>query len=831
MRLAKHTCPTCQSPLPVDGTACRACGGDVARETDLHTLVTQVPPIANPVPGLESATEFTPIGIPAPTGPLLAAPVLPDEIGRLGPYRVLARIGVGGMGLVFRAEDPNLRRLVALKVMLPQFTADPMARARFLREARAAAAVEHDHIVPIFQVGEDRGVPYLAMPLLKGESLAARLKATGPLPLFHAVRIAREVAEGLAAAHAVGLIHRDVKPSNIWLEGDLRRVRILDFGLAQVVGPHKTDSSRLLDQDVVGTPAYMSPEQAGTEVIDGRSDLFSLGVVLYQMVSGRLPFKSGTAIVTLTSIATDPPLPPVELNPDLPPDLNALILGLLAKRPEDRPASAAEVARRLADLEVELTALPLPPMADLPGDPFADLNHPETESRSRTRVVKVTGVRRWTRLGWIAAIGFLGALVGVRLGAFLLTPAPLGTLSIESDDPAALITIKHEGAIVREATAERKIALKPGDYFLELAGPKAGLRLSQSSVTIQKNKQTLVRIAREPSGHVEPPDWDRRVAEEFLKRTDFKVRVQVGDKPEVELTGRVNPVPNGKFFVTGLTAPPAGVFSVDDAKLVGNLPKLTTLEINGKRIGDAGLQYLAGLRTLTVLKIGGNDVSDAGLKHLKGLTALTHLILDENRITKDGLAELSGLKALEVLGIPATRVTAEGLAVLKQWPGLTILNISKLPVTDPSLEHLAGLKKLSMLGLAETGVTNAGVERLAAISGLTQIFLANTGVTDAGFERLSRFPALTHLYIGNNTGVTDVGLARVPDTTKLHAIDLSGTGVTDGGLKHLVRLKQTKVVALTRLPKVSAAGVRKLTKDRPDLTITSDHGNFGPPLK
>ena len=231
MRSVTQVCPACQSVMPVEGTAaCASCGAAVCPETDLHTLITKVPPVVGPPETSESATELAPISVQTPTGPLLAAPKLPDEIGRLGPYRVLARIGIGGMGLVFRAEDPHLRRLVALKVMLPQFTADPTARARFLREARAAAAVEHDHIVPIFQVGEDRGIPYLAMPLLKGEALSARIKARGPLPLFHIVRIAREVADGLAAAHAAGLIHRDIKPSNIMLEGDLRRVRLLDFG-------------------------------------------------------------------------------------------------------------------------------------------------------------------------------------------------------------------------------------------------------------------------------------------------------------------------------------------------------------------------------------------------------------------------------------------------------------------------------------------------------------------------------------------------------------------------------------------------------------------------
>ena len=144
---------------------------------------------------------------------------LPDELGRLGPYRVLKVLGAGGMGVVFQAEDPHLQRLVALKAMLPGLAASESAKQRFLREARAAAALKHDHIVTIYQVGEDRGAPFLAMEFLEGESLDDRLKREGKLPLAEVLRIGREMAEGLAAAHERGLIHRDIKPANVWLEG------------------------------------------------------------------------------------------------------------------------------------------------------------------------------------------------------------------------------------------------------------------------------------------------------------------------------------------------------------------------------------------------------------------------------------------------------------------------------------------------------------------------------------------------------------------------------------------------------------------------------------
>jgi len=176
---------------------------------------------------------------------------------RIGEYVVLGELGRGGMGVVCRAEDPRLKREVALKVMLPQFAANPQAKARFVREARAQAKVEHDHVAAIFTVADHDGLPYLVMPLLKGMTLQAALKANPRPPLNEVIRIGREVAEGLAAAHEKGLVHRDIKPANIWLEGKKLRVKVLDFGLARVAdtdGNDATDGSVTREGAVGGLP-------------------------------------------------------------------------------------------------------------------------------------------------------------------------------------------------------------------------------------------------------------------------------------------------------------------------------------------------------------------------------------------------------------------------------------------------------------------------------------------------------------------------------------------------------------------------------------------------
>jgi serine phosphatase RsbU (regulator of sigma subunit) len=302
---------------------------------------------------------------PAATPPLppssysfLAPPRGPDEIGWLGPYRILRVLGVGGMAVVFQAEDTQLLRRVALKVMKPDLAVNENFRERFLREARAVGAIQHDHIITVYQVGQENGVPFFAMQLLQGESLEVRLRREGRLAPLDAARIGREIAEGLAAAHAQNLIHRDIKPDNIWLETRPQgppRVKILDFGLVRQQGnaPHLTQVGL-----VMGTPTYMSPEQARGRILDVRSDLFSLGIVLYRMCAGRLPFDGADTLATLTALALDQPYPIRELNPEMPPALVSLVERLLAKAKEDRPADAREVIASLRALELEAALVP-----------------------------------------------------------------------------------------------------------------------------------------------------------------------------------------------------------------------------------------------------------------------------------------------------------------------------------------------------------------------------------------------------------------------------------------------------------------------------------------
>jgi serine/threonine protein kinase len=328
---------------------------------------------------------------------------------RVGPYEIVAPLGAGGMGEVYRARDPRLDRFVALKLLPAAVAGDPDRLARFQREARAASALNHPSIVAIYDVGSVESQSWISMELVEGRTLRDLL-ATGPLPLRRALGLAAQIADGLAKAHEAGIVHRDLKPENVMATSD-GFAKILDFGLARLTVREaepefdtRTAGAGTQPGIVLGTLAYMSPEQASGASVDFRSDQFSFGALLYEMLTGQRAFAKSSSVDTLSAVLRDDPAPITELNPAVPAPVRWIVQRMVEKQPADRYASTRDLARDLANARDHLSEMSTASAA-------AELNPPPARSRVTTR----------ERLAWAAATM---AIAAIALGIRSLSPAP-----------------------------------------------------------------------------------------------------------------------------------------------------------------------------------------------------------------------------------------------------------------------------------------------------------------------------------------------------------------------------------------------------------------------
>ncbi len=412
-------------------------------------------------------------------------PAIGDEsLGRLGDYELLRLIGAGGTGVVFMAKDRTLDRMVALKVLRPSLGA--LARDRFIAEAKLAASIEHDNIVTIYQIGQQDRLAFIAMQWLPGETLEARLiRESGPLHENTIREFVAQIASGLSAAHARQLIHRDIKPANIWICEEDDRIKILDFGLARVTDE---DSSFTQTGMLAGTPNFMSPEQARGLELDSRSDLFSLGCVMYQMLTGKLPFSAPTILATLQTIQSESPQPPIAANADCDADLSDLTMSLLEKLPGNRLESAQTL---VTCLQHDRSRWPQS-VATVSGKaPAVDITPKPSTSSARS---PSTGLR------WLAA-GLVGL---VSTAAWLMAPQIFriatnqGELVIETSDENIKVQVLENGDLVRvlDASTKDSFDIQSGEYTFNVVSDdnQSEFEVTPKSVKMTRGGRQLVTV-------------------------------------------------------------------------------------------------------------------------------------------------------------------------------------------------------------------------------------------------------------------------------------------------------------------------------------------------
>jgi serine/threonine protein kinase/Leucine-rich repeat (LRR) protein len=719
-----------------------------------------------PIPGDTLGAAPSPTDATQDVSVPLAPAQLPDEIGRLGGYRILKELGRGGMGVVYQAEDPKLKRLVALKAMLPRLAADPASHQRFLREAQAMAAVHHDHIVTVFQVDEDKGVPFLAMEFLQGMPLDRWLKEGRKATVAQVLRIGREIAEGLAAAHERGLIHRDIKPGNIWLDSDHKgRVKILDFGLARV----GTDDVHLTRSGaIVGTPAYMSPEQARGEKVDGRCDLFSLGCVLYKLCTGVMPFAGDTTMGLLMSLALDQPKTVREINPDVPVALADLVTRLLAKRPEERPQSAREVVQAIQAISRAPEDRAAESISAVGTNPIG------TSLASRTETVAVlpslapaSGGKK--RRPW--------ALAAVAAG-FLATAITVAIVIIIRD---------------KNGNEVAKINVQPG-YHAEL-------------VDNEKRDAPVAapKVALDDA-------WVKGVAGLFPKQQIEAVVAEL-KKRNPEFDGQVqNHTKDGVVVELRLAA--------DHVADISPLRALVGLQVlhcgtTGSASPLADLSPLKGMK-LTELDFPHTQVSD--LSPLKGMP-LTSLACSGARV-----ADLSPLKEAPLTSLDVTDNRAvSDLAPLHGAPLTTLL------IGNTSVEDLSPLKGMALTHLNFSGTLVSDVTPLAGMP-LTDLVCGGTGLSDLSWLKPMKLTSLDcdRLHVSDLSPLKDMKLTtlicfgtQVSDLSPLKGMPLTNLYCANTKVSDLSPLKGMPLTALN-IPNTPVSDLSPLTGMKLEL-LDFDH--------
>ncbi len=707
-----------------------------------------------------------------PSSPSFAPPVEPEEVGKLGPYRIVKQLGQGGMGAVYLAFDTRLGRKLALKVMLPRFAADASAKERFLREARAAAQISHDNVVTVYEADERDGIPFIAMQFLQGYPLDQYLRKKGNPSISQILRIARETALGLAAAHHMGCVHRDIKPANLWLEAPNGRVKILDFGLAR---PVDTEAELTKSGAVVGTPAYMSPEQGRGLKVDHRTDLFSLGIVLYRLSTGKLPFNGPTTMAVLMALGMEEPSPVRELNQEVPDALAALIHQLLAKNPYDRPQTADEVAKRVGAIAEELATplaqavelasqpqviyVPIEITAQPQSSPFSDLDVTAAEQPSLVVTDAAPKPVRKNAGGkgvWIAA-GFAALLASAVLaGAFIFKNKPEPKLEV-SDDPI----LPPKPLVKPSSDPDRKAA----EYVLSIGG----------SVEVNGEERQITAMVDLPKDRFS------------LTGVDLSRYKNVSDIGLANFKDCCKNLIHLDLNFTLLTD--AGLANFKDCK------NLTVLRLRSQ-LTDVGLANFKDCKNLTVLCLLG-PVTDAGLSYFKDCNALWYLLLYSEQLTDVGLAYFKNANNLTDLRLGGKQLTDVGLAYFKD-KNLRYLDVQGTSVTDAGLEYFKDCKYLSCL---QVGVktTDTGLAHFKDCKNLATIDLRNAKITDFGLANFNDCNKLLNLLL-DNTQVTDVGLENFKDCKALSSLSLEHTQVTDTGLAYFKDCKDLSDINLRDTP-------------------------------
>ncbi len=726
--------------------------------------------------------------------PRFAPPENIGEIGILGPFRILRELGHGGMGAVYEAIDTRLDRPIALKVMLSEYASKAIAKERFLREARTAAKISHENIVPIFEADEVGGTPYIVMKLLQGMPLNQYLKEHESIPVSKVVQLAIQIATGLSAAHQIGLVHRDIKPANLWLESPGDRIILLDFGLTK---PLDTNIELTNSGVILGTPAYMSPEQARGETIDQRSDLFSLGIILYRLVAGKLPFHGSTTLALFAALDSAEPVPVQSLNPSVPDSLAQIIHRLLNKNPKDRIPSAIELIKQLT---------------------LITYNPPD-----------------------LAASGNIGTMArqnnpGIRPASYPVSKSTetksLLNFDFDSTDNSTQDSSNQrnssENITIRSSiVTTKKRTISPAFWWGLL-----GIVIVVGTITLilkkaQKGEQSPRPIEQPQSVNKIENRFDKSIVLE-TEREVAKYILSLGGSIEINqessLIRSASELPSKDFSLTTIDF--SGNNRIDDSKIspIKNCSELRKLILYDTPVTDSGLTCFRGSTRLTYLDLGRTRISDLGLENFANCKDLIFISLNGTKITSAGLANFANCQKIEFLGLTGTEVTDDGLNHFKDCVFLKNLGLNGTLITDKGLKNFHNCQQIYSLDLSKTAITDSGVENFKNFTELTYLDLSGTQISSKSLAQLNQCQKITFLSLAG-TKISDASFNEFQLPKGLTRLQLDDTSITDLTLQKCQGLPSLLQLGITGT-KVSESAVRQFHIAKPNCTIEYNGGTL-----
>lgn len=636
------------------------------------------------------------------------------------------------MGAVYQAEDTRLKRQVAVKVMHSSSGAPNADRERLLREARAAAAIEHDNVVSVLDVGDVDGIPFLVMPLLKGESLKARIKSSGQLPTEEVVRIGQQIAAGLEAAHGVGLVHRDIKPENIWLDAKNGEVKLLDFGLVRSAD---NDSDLTHEGVIVGTPLYMSPEQALAGEIDNRTDLFSLGGVLYRAATGQPAFIGKNPMHTTVSVITTEPRPARDVSAEVPAALSDLIGKLLQKDPAKRFQSASEVGSALAKVQ--------------------QLPKRSQGGRNRLKVFLAAG----------AAVVMLGIVIIIKNSDGTET-------RIEVSDTAKSVVIENNGektTIVPNPTGfktDREIAQwlfeNGASVWVRSGSVGRSAAVNKASKLVKGAQITRVDLAA-GKGATESTLLNLGTLRHLEHLTLTSMQVTLDGMKQLKNFPKLSRLE--LMYVEG----PADAFSP-----LSDLKSLLWLRLSMTNLD--GAVYIAGMDGLETLALEGG-LTDGHMRKLAALPNIKSVSLDSSLITDDTARVISGFPKLQAVSFRGCQQLNDPfMKWLAESKTLESINLKGPRTSDRGVEYLQSLKTLKSLSLQHTETTSHCIDSLLKLEGFEVLGLRGNNIDDDFIRKAALLKSLTQLSaISEN--LTDASLKALKDC-KLTKLTLESSKIT-----------------------------------------------------